>query len=139
VIQWSKTVARILVVDDDPAVGGAIVDWLLAAGHCVCTTTNATRSEALIDDFNPDLLVLDILMPERDGSEVTLSVRRLYPAIKIIAMSGGGRRRELGLLTVAEKLGANASLCKPFLPETLCRTIGAILGAPEAQLEPSIS
>ena len=126
--------ARILVVDDDPAVGHAIVDWLSAAGH-YSATTNAAFDEAFIEEFKPELLIVDILMPERDGIEVIEWVRGLYPTLKIIAMSGGGRkRREMGLLKIAETYGANGSLEKPFLPVDLYGSIEAILtlsAAPE--------
>ena len=121
--------ARVLVIDDDAAVCKTVADFLLAAGHDAHATSDGQNGETLIDRLHPDLVIVDILMPHRDGIEIILSLRRLYPKLKIIAISGGGPRRKMTMLQMAEKLGANACLEKPFAPAALCKAVDTVLEA----------
>ena len=71
----------------------------------------------------PDMVITDILMPDQDGLGVISSMRQEAPEVKILAISGGGVVGNLDLLVAAERLGADATLAKPFLPEQLFESV----------------
>jgi YesN/AraC family two-component response regulator len=71
----------------------------------------------------------DIIMPDKDGLEVIMALKRVAPTIKIIAVSGEGRIDATSYLDLAVKLGASASLSKPFSGETLISTVNRVLSA----------
>jgi CheY-like chemotaxis protein len=106
----------ILVVDDHPIMGEVVCEMLEDAGHLVRLASEGHEALRKLSCARFDLLVTDIVMPEMDGIELIGEVRRRYPEIRIIAMSGGGERfPTLDGLTIARRLGAGASLNKPFL------------------------
>ena len=73
---------------------------------------------------NPtDLVIMDVLMPEKDGFETIVELRRKYPNVKIVALSGGSRIKGNSYLLIASKLGAQQTLPKPFNPEELLSTV----------------
>jgi two-component system, chemotaxis family, chemotaxis protein CheY len=120
--------ARILVVDDHPLVRKAMRDVLLAAGHDVLEAQNGREAEAAVATGAPDLVLLDIMMPEQDGIETIIALRRTYAGLRILAMSAGGHGR-LDFLTAAKTFGADAVLQKPFDGPQLVATIDAVLAA----------
>jgi len=61
-----------------------------------------------------DLIITDIIMPEKEGVETIIELKQLHPFLKIIAISGGGRTRNLDFLKFAEEFGADSILAKPF-------------------------
>ena len=118
--------AVIVVFEDEPALRGLLALWLTEAGHEVRAhaTGRPSGDPAVLDEA--DLVVTDLMMPDCDGLEVIVNVRRLRPSAAIIAMSGGGRTVVRNLLPMARDLGANAVLEKPFMPDDL---LGAVNGA----------
>jgi CheY-like chemotaxis protein len=72
-----------------------------------------------------DVIITDILMPNRDGLEVMAEVRRKHPAVRIIASSGGGRVSSDSYLQIARRSGAHALLPKPFTMGELHASIEA--------------
>ena len=70
-----------------------------------------------------DLVITDIVMPEMDGLETLIELRKHYPTLTVIAMSGGGRVGNMDFLGSAEKLGASAVLHKPFTLDVLTAAI----------------
>ena len=73
-----------------------------------------------------DLVITDILMPEQDGLEVIKELRRAFPTVKIIAISGGGLFDKASALKCATLLGAHRTLAKPFGPEELLGAMRAL-------------
>lgn len=120
---------KILLVDDDKSVRLATRLVLEGAGHEIFEATSGLRIEASITDHQPDLMLTDMLMPDRDGVETVLAVRRRFPNLRIIAMSGGGTRGDLDL-GVARKLGVSATLTKPFEAETLTALVDQVVTGP---------
>jgi DNA-binding response OmpR family regulator len=116
--------ARILVVDDEPMVRRTVADILLRAGHDVAVAANGRDGEAAVGEGRPDIVILDILMPERDGIETILWLQRDHPGIGILAVSSAGLFDFLG---VARKLGAHASLDKPFSTRELLASVNTVL------------
>lgn len=118
--------ARILVIDDDILVRMAIKAVLERAGHEVILASDGQAGMREYGSHAVDLVVTDMLMPEQDGIETILALRKTNPFIKILAISGGARINSQDFLPVAEKLGANASLRKPFGPDDLVAQVTAL-------------
>jgi CheY-like chemotaxis protein len=106
--------ARILLVDDDDLSRSTIHQMLERAGHAVTSTPSGGEALRLCRDQPVDLVVTDLIMPDTDGLELIQELRRLTPAVRIVAISGGGRVNANEYLTVARKFGAAAVLAKPF-------------------------
>jgi CheY-like chemotaxis protein len=124
--------ALILLVEDDDSVRRATRLVLEGAGHTVVEARNGLRIEAKVAEHKPDLVLTDMLMPERDGVETVLALRRRHPTLPIVAMSGGGRRGVLDLGMV-KRLGASATLDKPFDGEQLNKLISEVLAGPKPE------
>jgi two-component system, chemotaxis family, chemotaxis protein CheY len=119
---------KVLVIDDDTMVRRTVEIVLISGGHQVQTAKDGVRGLALFRDWQPDLVVTDIIMPDQDGLGTIMAIRKAYPAAKIIAMSGGGRMGDLDLLKAARALGADDVIAKPFEPEALLRKVDAVCG-----------
>jgi YesN/AraC family two-component response regulator len=76
-----------------------------------------------------DLVITDVLMPEKDGLEVIMEIRAKLPQVKIIAISGGGRISHTDYLVAARRLGAHRTLSKPFIRQELLDTLHELLEA----------
>lgn len=122
--------AKILVIDDDRMVRDTLKIILLAAGHEVLLTEDGRKGMQAFSEFQPDLVITDILMPEKEGMETIRDLREIRPDVPIIAISGGGRVGNMSFLRVAERFGANRTITKPFEPEHIVSTIAELL--PEA-------
>lgn len=119
---------RILVIDDDRQVNSMLQAMLESEGYCVSSASNGSAGIALLRQEVVNLLITDVLMADMDGLEVVQEVRRLWPSLKIIAMSGGGIGVVPGTyLSVALRLGATSSLVKPFSHEQLIRVVRELL------------
>jgi DNA-binding NtrC family response regulator len=122
--------ARILVVDDDPLVLDSIAAALQLTAHEVLEACNGREALALLESVIADVIVTDIVMRELDGFGFILSLRKLYPGQRLLAISGGGSRSYMDFLAYAEKLGAHATLAKPFTPDQLIAAVERVLEMP---------
>ncbi len=84
-----------------------------------------------------DLAMTDLLMPERDGLEFIRGAHQAHPAMKLIAMSGGGRIARESYLKMAKAFGADFLLEKPFGPAELWKAIAAVLPEPPLSVPPA--
>lgn len=121
--------ATILVIDDDDLVRKTIVFALTAKGYDVLEAGNGVEGVDLYKSRAIDLTICDIIMPEKEGLDTIMTLRRLNPAAKIIAVSGGGRVGNLDFLPHATKLGAMEALAKPFAPRQLVQLVERCLAA----------
>ncbi|MCW5751220.1 MAG: response regulator [Alphaproteobacteria bacterium] len=121
--------ASILIVEDDPLLCETLRQTLNHAGHAVAVAEDGRAALRAFDAVRPDLVLLDIIMPEMDGLETIRAVRQSVPDIPVIAMSGGGQIGNLDLLQVAAKFGANMALRKPFSGRQMLEAIGKALEA----------
>ena len=122
--------ARILVIDDEELARYTIREILDSAGHEVVEADNGVKGVELQDAQPFDLIVTDVLMPEKEGIETILDVLQDHPRQKIIAISGGGRDRYLGYLETARRLGASRTLAKPFSKSELLESVDYCLTRP---------
>jgi CheY-like chemotaxis protein len=106
--------SRILVIDDESLVRASIEAVLSARGHAVSLAADGREGLEQLDKGNFDLVITDLIMPEMEGIETIRAIRRQSTAFRILAISGGGRRQIGDFLEMAEKLGANVVLRKPF-------------------------
>ena len=129
--------ANILIVDDDPAVQLTIRLLLERAGHHVTVAGDGRKGLALFEAGQFDLLFLDIYMPGMDGLETMRHVRALRPVVPIIVISGRSitpdTYAEPNFLKLATKLGAVASLQKPFRADALLAAVDNCLKAGESE------
>ena len=119
--------ARILVIDDDDTVRLSVRLALEDADHLVEDAADGEKGVAMFRENPADLVVTDIFMPEKEGLETIDEIKRLRPETKIIAISGGGRMDPDDYLTIAESVGADHSLLKPFDIEKLAEVVEALL------------
>jgi two-component system chemotaxis response regulator CheY len=123
--------ARILVIDDEPGMLNALREMLESAGHQVVEAQDGAvavrwwREHA--HEQTIDLILTDILMPEKDGFEVIQEIRQLAPNTKVIAISGHSQVVKIPYLDVAKRLGAVRTIAKPFTMETLLNAVRAAL------------
>ncbi len=125
--------ASILIIDDDPQIGDLLKRLLEDEGHRVDTAMNGIEGISHYRTHQSDLVILDILMPEKEGLETIVELRRDFPGVKIIAMSAGNARAKVNLLDLARRLGAQHSLLKPFDLQTVIRLVDEALSGPEVQ------
>ncbi len=97
------------------------------AGHRVVLAADGAAGISYLKKKPFDLVLTDLLMPEMDGMEFITNVRRLQPAARILAMSGGGHISSNEYLKMASRLGAHEVLAKPFTEEKLLATVRALL------------
>jgi CheY-like chemotaxis protein len=121
--------ARILLVDDDEQFRKMLHKALERAGYEVQDAQNGDAALEMYRQCPSDLIITDLVMPEKEGIETIVELRRLNPAVKIIAISGGGRMNPATTLAMAQKLGARRTLAKPFAPHELLDTISQVLAA----------
>lgn len=119
--------ASILVIDDETEVRYAIRAVLEDNGHTVAEANTGTAGIAQLKSEPYDLVICDIIMPDKEGIETIVEMREMRPAQKIVAMSGGGRIKKEDYLAVAASVGATHTISKPFDAETLLEMVGAIL------------
>ncbi len=105
--------ARILVIDDDEQFRFMLRRILEHAGYEVAEAGNGEDGQRIYRDRPSDLVIVDLIMPEKEGLETIMELRHDFPHIKIIAISGGGRIGPEGYLEVAKNVGAVRALAKP--------------------------
>jgi DNA-binding response OmpR family regulator len=110
---------KILVIDDDHMVRYALSRILQRSGYDVVTASDGKRGMMLVREELPDVVITDIIMPEQEGIETISLLRHQYPRMKIIAISGGGRIRNVDFLEMARSLGADDVISKPFEADEL--------------------
>jgi len=115
---------RILVVDDDLMVRDLLRATLSRNGYDANAASGWKEAKQIVGSEPPDIVVLDMYMPDVDGLEVLAHLRKALPEVRIIAMSGGMGKGNL--LATATKLGAGWSLEKPFTPQELLQAIEAL-------------
>ena len=120
--------AHILLIDDEDMVRMTVRMILEQAGHTVAEAEDVARGVAMVRENLPELVITDLIMPNKEGVETIAEIRAAHPNLPIIAMSGGGRIGATDFLEVAQKVGANRVLPKPFEPEEITSAVDSFLG-----------
>ncbi len=124
--------ARILVIDDEEFARSTVRKYLESAGHSVIEARDGDEGLALQNEDPCAVVITDIIMPEKEGLETIMALRRSDPDLPIIAISGGGREGYRGYLEAAKPFGANHSLAKPFSQDDLLGAVEICLSNPLA-------
>jgi len=119
---------RILIIDDDHHILLMIKKMLERAGYEVDLASNGNEGLELFKRIQADLVITDIIMPEKEGLETIREMKRLSPNLKIIAMSGGGKISADNYLETAKIFGASRVLEKPFSQKTMVMAVIDLLG-----------
>ncbi len=120
---------RILLIDDDALLRVTMVATLSAEGHVVVEAGNGVDGITEARRHRPDLVIVDMIMPDQDGIETLIRLRATYPHLPVLAI-GGGRARSLDFLALAASMGATATLPKPFEPPALVEIVDRCLATP---------
>jgi DNA-binding response OmpR family regulator len=119
--------SKVLIIDNDPLLCETLKLAAESAGHTVAVAQNGREGLDVFATFQPDLVVTDILMPEKEGMETIVDLRRLNPNVPILAMSGAAPAGNISFLKIAQKLGANRTLSKPFPMADFVAAIAALV------------
>jgi CheY-like chemotaxis protein len=118
--------AHILLVDDDENFRTMLRITLQRLGHQITEATDGSMAIKLHAQNNYDAVMMDLIMPDKEGMETIVEMRKDHPDTKIIAMSGGGRMNAKDILTMAKAVGADQILAKPFENEKLIDTLKSL-------------
>jgi CheY-like chemotaxis protein len=119
--------ARILIIDDEAAVRKVLRQMLEKEGHEVAEAEDGNAGVQRYQEHPTDLIITDLLMPGKEGMETIVELRKTWPEVKIIVISGGGRMNQANLLTMARFLGAVKTLGKPFERQELLAVVQEVL------------
>jgi DNA-binding NtrC family response regulator len=125
--------ANILLLDDNETFLKLQGEFLRCSGHRVATFTDGSKALQMVHRKSFDLLITDLIMPDKEGIEIIIELHRKLPDLKIIAMSGGSRVGARDWLVMAKKLGASHTLIKPFSGEQLLEVVNSALREAESQ------
>jgi YesN/AraC family two-component response regulator len=106
--------AKILLVDDEALVVDTLSSALESKGHTIVTAANGLEGLKRFAEGGFDLVITDIIMPDKEGIGMIMEMRSVMPAAKIIAISGGGRTGNVEVLKMAGELGAMTTVKKPI-------------------------
>ena len=117
--------ARILIIDDEPDTRSMLEEMLKSARHQTVSAAGGKEGLKQYLATPADLVITDIFMPNQDGFETILELRKRFPTLSIIAMSG--KAEAANMLSMAQKLGAVETLQKPFTPAELLSAVDKAL------------
>ncbi|MEO7743670.1 MAG: response regulator [Usitatibacter sp.] len=118
---------KVLIADDEPNIVTSLEYLMAKGGYQVAAARNGEEALALVESFAPDLVLLDVMMPQRSGFEVCQRIRSRadWRHIRIVMLSAKGREAEV---TKGLSLGADAYVTKPFSNRELVARVAALLG-----------
>ena len=119
--------ARIIVIDDQESIRRLVRRALELDGHQVLDASDGEMGMQLLEREPADVVITDIFMPGQDGILTLRQIRKRFPAVKVIVMSGGDSTGLLDMRQDAELLGAVKTLQKPFSPREILDTVQAVL------------
>ena len=114
---------RILIIDDEPQIRSMLKKMLEREGFNIIVASDGKEGMKLFEKNPADLVITDIIMPEKEGIEIILALRKDYPDVPIFAMSGCGIKPPDGYLKMAKLSGAQAIFEKPIKKEELLNAV----------------
>ena len=123
-----SSLGRVLLVEDEPRVAAMLRDVLVELGYLVTVAVGGAEALQLVPVFEPEVVLLDLLMPEMSGLEVLARLRRDYPTIRVVIMSGN---EDVEVARATLRDGAFDYLGKPFSISVLARVVAAAIALPD--------
>ena len=123
----------ILIVDDDAGVRTILTTIFTTAGFNVVVASNGVDAIKAMETSPCDVVITDIIMPDKEGVETIIELRRRWPDIRVIAISGGGRVDAGEFLELARRFGAHDTLRKPFKRADLLNAVASALTRDQTQ------
>ncbi|ATC63507.1 response regulator [Nibricoccus aquaticus] len=123
-------VPRILLVDDDEVLRMVQAHFLRRFGYHVDAASDGMGAIKHLNAQPADLVITDMVMPGTDGVQLIQHLRKHHPAVKIVAISGGGPMAPDLMTDIARALGADATLMKPFTLIALLKAVRALMAPP---------
>jgi DNA-binding NtrC family response regulator len=119
--------ARILVIDDQESIRRVVRRALEGDGHEVMDASDGEMGMRVLERHGADVVITDIFMPGQDGIVTLREIRKKFPSLKVIVISGGDSTGMLDLRKDAELLGAMKSLPKPFTTHEIVDLVRSVL------------
>lgn len=117
---------KIVIIDDDRLVRDTLLNYLDDDEYDAVGAADGQKGLDLVAEHNPEVVVTDILMPNKEGMETISELKKAYPDIRIVAMSGQNWSGFTSYLDMASRLGAHAVLSKPFSRKDFISTIKGV-------------
>jgi DNA-binding NtrC family response regulator len=124
---------KILIIDDEPHILLMLKKMLERAGYEIDIASNGLEGLELFKKYPSDLVITDIIMPEKEGLETIREMKRLQSGLKIIAMSGGGKITADSYLQTAKLFGASRVIEKPFTQQQMVEAVNDLISGSEEQ------
>jgi CheY-like chemotaxis protein len=119
--------ARILIMDDSSSVRAMLRKTLEDSGYEVVEAANGVEGIRLHREEPADVIIVDIIMPKKEGIETIMELKQEFPEVKIIAISGGGRLEAKEYLRIAKQVGATRAFAKPIEQDELLEAVQELL------------
>ena len=129
--------ARILIIDDESQIRSMLRLMLERVGYEIAEAPDGIEGIRRYRENPADLIITDLIMPNKDGIGMIIDLKKEFPKVKIIAMSGGGVNRPEGYLDGAKKLGATRTLTKPIDRDEMLKAVKETLKDNTSPAEPS--
>ena len=120
--------STILLIDDSKEIRDSIHDFLEEMEYHVKTASNGVEALKIYKKESIDLVITDLLMPEKDGVETIIELKKINPTVKVIAISGGGQISGEDHLQLLESLNIEHAFFKPIDTQKLLAAIEELLG-----------
>jgi DNA-binding NtrC family response regulator len=122
--------SKILVIEDEELMRDVISRMLRHDGYEVIELDDGRLVSGILEQGGIGLVVTDIIMPEKEGLEIITALKKEYPEIKIIAVSGGGSWGPDSYLQLARKFGADRTFIKPVMRKEFISAVKELIGEP---------
>lgn len=126
----------VLIADDDPMLRAIGAELLSGEGYRVLEAEDGDEALRIVEAETVDLIVLDMLMPNKDGIETIIELKRRRSSVRILAISSGGSMDVDSLLKPALAFGADRVMSKPLRISTFATTIAEMLSETTAASSP---
>ena len=121
--------AKILVIDDNDQFLEIMREYLENEGYEVLVASDGKIGVELYREKKPDLVITDVIMPEKDGAQVIFDLQKEFPGIKMIVMTGGGQcNAQAYLKSITAFSNVKYAFEKPFAMDKLLQSVKEVVG-----------
>lgn len=120
--------ATILLIEDDAPARLVLRRMLESGNHRVIDHADGRRCEQAVEDERPDLVITNLIMPDRDGLEITRALRKAYPRLKLLVLTGEAGPQSDVYGKAARRFGADGVLLKPLRRQVLLNAVADLVG-----------